>query len=292
MEKAISLIVSIIQIAENNLAKICLKLQDMPENDRKMNGRLVLMLFFILAAFVGCSPPSASFDSERPPVDHRGWDALLQKHVGPDGLVDYPGFINDSSALNAYLVLMKSTHPRSEWPTTEKMAYWINAYNAFTVELIVDHYPVKSIKDIKSGIPFVNSVWDIKFIEIEGIKYDLNNIEHRILRKQFDDPRIHAAINCASISCPPLLNEAYTAEKLEDQLETAMHRFLNDPLRNQITSGGARISKIFSWFGGDFKDHSGTIREYINQYADEPLSGEGKIEFLDYDWGLNERKMQ
>lgn len=247
---------------------------------------LMTGLLFFLA---GCKAAAPDFRTQKPPVDHMIWNMLLERHVGHDGMVDYQGFLGDSAQLNAYLHLLSSTHPRQGWAKGEKMAYWINAYNAFTVKLILNHYPLKSIKDIKSGIPFVNSVWDIKFIRIEGETYDLNHIEHSILRREFDDPRIHAAINCASISCPKLLNEAYTAAKLVDQLESAMRQFVNDPVRNRITKDRAEISKIFSWFGGDFKEGNRTLRDYINQYAIDPVSSVGKIEFLDYDWRLNKK---
>ena len=107
---------------------------------------------------------------------------------------------------------LRKGHPNDKhWTETEQLAYWINAYNAFTVELILDHYPVASIRDIKEGVPFINSVWDIDFIKIEGKTYSLNDIEHRILRREFDEPRIHFAIVCASISCPKLRNEAFEA---------------------------------------------------------------------------------
>jgi hypothetical protein len=170
------------------------------------------------------------------------------------------------------------------------MAFWINAYNAFTVKLVVDHYPVKSIKDIKRGIPFVNSVWDIKFIKIGGKTYDLNNIEHSILRPDFDDSRVHAAINCASFSCPALRAEAFTPEKLDAQLTDAMRSFVNDPLRNRVTAYRAEVSEIFKWFRGDFTRETGTIRGYLNQFATESLNEKGRIHFIDYNWKLNDAK--
>lgn len=225
------------------------------------------------------------------PVSHQLWDQLLKKHVGSDGFVDYRGFLQDKQALNRYLDLLASNHPDEKtWSREAQMAYWINAYNAYTVKLIVDHYPVSSIKEIRRGIAFVNSVWDIKFIEIGDQTYDLNNIEHGILRKNFKDARIHAAVNCASYSCPKLRNEAYTAAKLDQQLEDAMRTFVNDPVRNKVAAGQAEISAIFNWFGGDFKRSAGSVREFINQYAKVKLAPDGKISYRDYDWSLNEAK--
>jgi hypothetical protein len=227
-------------------------------------------------------------NTESKPVSHEIWDDLLKRHVTQAGWVNYKGMIADSVQLNLYLKLLSKNHPNdANWSKNEQMAYWINAYNAFTVKLICDHYPVKSIKDIKNGIPFVNTVWDIKFIEIEGFTYDLNNIEHNILRPVFKDPRIHAAINCASYSCPPLQQEAFVAEKLDAQLDHAMRSFLEDSLRNKITSDQANLSKIFDWFSGDFKDASGSVRAFIGKYNSK-MTEKTKIDYLDYAWQLND----
>ncbi|HFA51470.1 MAG TPA: DUF547 domain-containing protein [Bacteroidetes bacterium] len=223
-----------------------------------------------------------------PPPSHEIWDGLLKKYVRPDGFVYYKGLVKDSAELNRYLALLSSSHPQKSWPREEQMAYWINAYNAFTVKLIVDHYPVKSIKDIKNGIPFVNTVWDIRFINIQGEEYDLNNIEHGYLRKRFKDARIHAAVNCASYSCPRLLNEAFTADKLESQLDKAMRSFINDPARNKVSADNAEISSIFSWFSGDFKKDAGSVRAFINKYAEVKLNENGSISHMKYNWSLNE----
>lgn len=225
------------------------------------------------------------------PVDHTIWDGLLQRHVKADGFVDYKGFIRDSAELNRYLDLLSSADPEStSWSREEKMAFWINAYNAYTVKLIVDNYPVASIKDIKRGIAFVNSVWDIKFIRINGKPYDLNKIEHGILRPKFKDARIHAAINCASWSCPRLQPTAFVAEKLDAQLTHAMREFMNDPVRNKISSKKAEISAIFKWFAGDFVRDAGSVRAYINRYVKEKLSRDGKLSYLTYDWRLNDAR--
>ncbi|MBK6997452.1 MAG: DUF547 domain-containing protein [Lewinellaceae bacterium] len=169
------------------------------------------------------------------------------------------------------------------------MAYWINAYNAYTVQLIMQHYPIESIKDIKRGLAFVNSVWDIKFIHIQGFTYDLNNIEHNILRPVFKDARIHAAINCASYSCPKLLREAYTAANLDTQLDASMRSFVNDPLRNHISVEKAQISEIFKWFKGDFERDAGSVRAFLNRYAEVKLNDKTDIGHLDYSWKLNDK---
>lgn len=251
---------------------------------------LSLIFLFTLTIWFTCTNcRSIVRKVESAPVTHEIWDSLVKKHAKLDGLVDYKGFIRDSAELNRYLRLLESAHPNDQaWTRQEQMAYWINAYNAYTVQLIVRNYPTKSIKDIQRGLPFVNSVWDLKFIRIQGFTYDLNNIEHNILRPVFKDARIHAAINCASYSCPRLLNEAYTAQHLETQLENAMRSFVNDPLRNQIAAEKARISEIFKWFKGDFMRDADSVREYLNRYSKVKLTDKTEISFLDYQWRLNE----
>lgn len=225
--------------------------------------------------------------SNSEPIDHTIWTELLQKHV-KGGKLSYRGIISDSVKFNSYLDDIKSSLPNDKkWTYEEQLAYWINAYNALTVELILQNYPVKSIKDIKGGVPFINSVWDIKFINIEGQEFDLNNIEHGILRDKFKDPRIHFAINCASISCPALKNEAYVADRIDDQLDEATIDFLSDDSKNSINLSEARLSKIFKWFKKDFtKDQS--LVEFLNKFLDSPISKSTKISNLDYDWNLND----
>jgi hypothetical protein len=252
---------------------------------------LSALLFAILFWFTCSNCRSIKRKVDSKPVTHEIWDALLKKHVAADGFVRYKGFIQDSAELNRYLRLLETAHPSDKgWSREEQMAYWINAYNAYTVDLIVRNYPTESIKDIKRGVAFVNSVWDIKFIKIQGFTYDLNNIEHNILRPVFKDARIHAAVNCASYSCPKLLNEAYTAKNLEKQLDSSMRSFVNDPLRNQITAEQAKISEIFKWFKGDFERDAGSVRAYLNRYADTKLTDKTDISYLDYLWSLNEAK--
>ncbi len=229
-----------------------------------------------------------NYSSGASPISHSQWDALLQKHVSEEGWVDYSGFIQDSQEVNNYLELLSNNHPDPDsWNQEERLAYWINAYNAYTVKLIMDHYPVNSIKDIKSGIPFINTVWDIKFINIQGQNYDLNNIEHGILRSKFDEPRIHFAVNCASISCPKLQNKAYTADQLDSQLDEAAREFINDPTRNIIKDDQLQLSKIFKWYGGDFDED---IPEVIRGYTDQVLDEKLKVNYLEYNWQLNEKK--
>lgn len=236
------------------------------------------LLFFFLATL----PSWAQQFS----VVHQPWTDLLQKHVDAKGFVSYKGFLEDSLKLNDYLNVLSATPPTDEWTRAEKLAFWINAYNAFTVKLIINHYPVSSIKDIKKGIPFVNSVWDIKFFEIGGMRMSLNEIEHSILRKEFEEPRIHFSIVCASMSCPKLRNEAFTAEKLEQQLQAQAVDFINDSTKNEIEMEEIRISSIFKWFSGDFTNN-GTVQEFIRPFSQQDFVSSAKVKYLPYDWNLN-----
>ncbi|MEQ8907247.1 DUF547 domain-containing protein [Ekhidna sp.] len=225
-------------------------------------------------------------------VSHKPFDDLLQKYVDEKGMVDYKGLKADRTKLKSYLTMLESNAPEKSWTKDQKLAYWINAYNAFTLELILEHYPVQSIKDLGSTIkiPFVSTAWDIKFINIGDEEYDLNNIEHGIIRKEFDEPRIHFALVCAAVSCPKLQNQAYTPENLDAQLTKAAKEFLANPSKNEFKSANqATLSKLFNWYGGDF-NNNGTLIEYINKYSPTKLNANANIDWKDYDWALNEQK--
>jgi hypothetical protein len=218
---------------------------------------------------------------------HSIWDTLLKTHVNNTGFVNYKGFLKDTVLLNTYLRQLSANHPTNLWTKNEAKAYWINAYNAFTVKLIVDNYPVKTIKELGGSIYKVNTPWDIKFINLGSNTYDLNNIEHGILRDEFPDARIHAVVNCASVSCPPLRNEAYTPEKLEVQMTEQMRYFINDKTKNTITESKVEVSSLFKWYSGDFTKEAKTVRNYINQFSSLKIDEGTKITYKSYDWNLN-----
>lgn len=224
------------------------------------------------------------------PPSHEPFTRLLKSHVTNTGKVNYRGFIKDSIEFSKYLKRLSDNPPQKSWNKNDQMAYWINAYNAFTIKLIMKYYPVKSIKDIGSSIqiPFVNTPWDIKFIKIGKDRLDLNNIEHGILRKKFDDARIHMVLVCASKSCPALLNEAYEGAKLEDQFTKQARAFLSDPFRNKVSKSSAELSMIFKWYSMDFNKDGKTVADFVNQYAPVKIIPSTKISHLDYDWTLNE----
>jgi hypothetical protein len=242
--------------------------------------KVFLIISFAFAAAVAFAQKAPS---------HKEWDKLLKKHVDASGMVNYKGFKSDKAALDAYLKILSDNAPKSSWSKNDEKAFWINAYNAYTVSLIVSKYPVKSIKDLGGKIYKVNTPWDIKFITIGGKKYDLNNIEHGILRKKYDDPRIHFALVCAAMSCPKLQQEAYTGSDVDKQLDAAGKEFLNDKSKNKISASKADLSKYFSWYKGDFTKN-GSLSDFINKYSQTKINGDTKIGSLDYDWSLNEQK--
>ncbi len=222
---------------------------------------------------------------------HELFNTLLKKNVTNQGVVNYKAFIRDSVAFNQYLKVLSANPPDEKtWSRNEQMAFWINAYNAFTIKLITKYYPIKSIKDIGSSIqiPFINTPWDIKFIMIGKDKMDLNNIEHGILRKKFDDPRVHMALVCASNSCPILLNEAYDAKRLDEQFTKQTKAFLSDPYRNKIASDKAQLSMIFKWYSMDFNKKGSSVKDFVNNYSPIKIKADTKISYVDYDWNLNE----
>jgi len=231
-----------------------------------INKTLCILVFLI----------SANFFAQD--VDNNFWTELLKKHVSSDGNVDYKGFKSDSKSLDIYLDYLVKNKPYTNKSTKkEQLAYWINTYNAFTVKLIIDNYPIKSIKDI-------NNPWDKKFITIDNISLSLNDIEHEILRKM-NEPRIHFVINCASVSCPKLLNVAFFAHTLENQLHSATINFINE--KNTLSRDRVELSKIFKWFREDF-ERNGSLIDFLNDYSEVNIDSKAKIKFKDYNWALND----
>lgn len=251
---------------------------------------MTILLIITASLFSSCRAIKR-YNGNAKPITHETWDGLVKKHVSESGIVNYKGFIQDSTQLYRYLDKLKRNHPNeTNWTKDEQLAYWINAYNAFTVKLIIDNYPTKSIKDIKNGLPFISDVWEINFIQIEERNYNLNDLEHRIVRKRWKEPRIHAAFNCASFSCPRLRNEAFTAEQLDKQLDDQMRYFINNPDKNKLDPDNPKMSKLFSnlWYGKDFTQTGLTKIEFINQYAEVKINKGADIDYLDYIWTLNE----
>lgn len=236
----------------------------------------ILMLTFIAGIVgFGADPAPQSAPS------HQAWHDQLQEFVSEAGSVNYQEWKQHSARLDAYLSELEAHAPSSSWSRNERLAYWINAYNAYTVKLILDNYPIRSITDL-------GSPWDKKFISIGGTDYTLNDIEHKILREKLKEYRVHFAVNCASVSCPPLLNKAYKASNVQQLLDQQARRFINDARYNDIAGQELSLSKIFDWYGDDFRT-SGPLIEYLNKYAETPIPADATVGFKDYNWNLNGR---
>ncbi len=232
-------------------------------------------------------------------VDNTLFTELLMVYVS-SGVVNY-GKMKDDPRLAAYLVELATVDPDSIQDTRERLAFWINMYNATTLKLICDHYPVKSISELHTGGLIIGTVikttaWDKRIVKIKGKELTLNDVEHKIIRPQFKDPRAHFALVCASKSCPQLRGEAFEAARLDEQLNDQARKFLSDPFRNEFETGSrtARLSKIFSWYGSDFagseKEILMRLASYLTGPAREKILADPsawKIEYKDYDWSLN-----
>ena len=211
--------------------------------------------------------------------NHEAFNTLLVANVSETGIVNYKGFIQNKRLLDDYISSLGASLPTEAWTKEDKLAYWMNAYNAMTVDLIVRNYPLKSIKDLKKP-------WDQRLWKLGEKWYNLNEIEHQILRKM-DEPRIHFGINCASFSCPPLLNAAFTASEVNAQLEKVAIQFINDLQRNSISKMNVEVSEIFSWFAKDFKK-DGSLFEFLNKYSKVQIDPKARKKYKKYDWSLNE----
>ena len=244
-----------------------------------------LLIYSILLFLFGC--PNNADDALNIPegivltVDHGLWDDLLKTYVDVNGNVDYAHFKKDGPILDEYLSHLAKNPISKTASKEERLAYYINLYNAGTVQLILENYPLNSIRNIFRP-------WGKNRIFIGNEKFSLGYIEHDILRKM-NEPRIHFAINCASYSCPKLLNKAFLPSKIEEQLQRATIDFVNDISRNKISPHAVQLSKIFKWYKQDFTKNN-SLLHYLNNYSKIPISDDSKIDFLNYDWQLNESK--
>lgn len=209
---------------------------------------------------------------------HELWNGLLRQYVSVSGRVQYKLMKADQKTLDIYINHLSSISPQPKWPKAETMAYWINAYNALTVRMVLEQYPIKSIKELHGGNP-----WDVECFETGGRRYSLNMIENEILRGKFNDARVHFALNCAAKSCPPLYNRAFTASSLDAQLTDRTKRFLRDPNANVIGKDRVLLNKIFEWYAADFED----IPAYLTMFSGTMVSDKAQIDYLEYDWSLN-----
>ena len=267
---------------------------------RTLRVLLITLLSVTLSSLFSAQVSAKGFD-------HQVWDTLLKQHVvelngGQASQVDYQGFADDKTELDRYLADLSKLKSGEfdAWPKDEQLAFLINAYNAWTVDLILTKWPdLDSIKDLGG---FFSSPWSQSFIPLLGETRSLDDIEHTLIRgsDRYQDPRIHFAVNCASIGCPALRNEAYTGKHLDTQLEEQTRLFLQDRSRNRAEAGKLLLSSIFKWYRGDFEkgwqgyasleqflvDHATDLSltsEEIQKLKDKDMS----IRFLDYEWSLN-----
>ena len=210
--------------------------------------------------------------------------------------VNYRGILQDRIGLDRYLERVEgvSLEEYRSWSQSQRLAFLINAYNAFTVKLIVDNYPVDSIKDLGG---WISTPWKEKFFTLLGKERHLDNIEHDMIRVEFDEPRIHFAVNCAAVGCPALRQEAFVAGRLDEQLEEATRLFLTDARQNRYHAGRERLelSSIFRWYHNDFEHNQGSVEEFVaDRITRDPEVQERirrkrvKVVYLDYDWSLND----
>lgn len=236
------------------------------------------------------SPDAAVEGETEPAFDHGPFDHLLHEFVDPDGWVDYESLAQDTEALDGYIASIVNA-PYEELGKDDQLALLINAYNAFTLRLVLDHYPVGSIRDIPKAERWAAERW-----QIAGETYSLNQIEHELIRKQFAEPRIHFSLVCAAYSCPPLRNEAYVGERLEAQLHsqavythTHPRWFVYDSGKNTVS-----LTSLYEWYGGDFKIKADSVLDFAAGYVPELRSAlddgrKPKAGWINYDWKLNSK---
>lgn len=255
-----------------------------------MLNKLTIFLTLLLTY----SMHSSAFDHT-----HKAFDKILNTHVklkGKQSLIDYKAVKKDISDFNSYLKLLSSVEKKeyAAFSKDQQLAFLINAYNAFTIKLIIDNYPLKSIKDIGS---FFKSTWKIKFFTLLEKKTNLDHVEHGIIGKKFNEPRIHFAVNCASIGCPSLYNQAFRATKLDAQLEQVTIHFLSNQDKNSLNKKKNKVtlSKIFKWYGEDFEKKFGSVEKFVSKYltSNKKIQAEiadkkYPISWSDYDWKLND----
>jgi hypothetical protein len=251
-----------------------------------MKGLWQFFVVCFVSCFVFLNLPGLSWPADT--VDHSLYADLLKKYVR-DGVVNYQGFKDEEKRLDAYLMVLEGIDTGA-LSRNEQLAFYINAYNASTIKLILSGYPgVKSIWDLGGRI--FNRVFSKKVVRIEGKTISLDDLEHGIIRPRFKEPRIHFAVNCASRSCPPLISEPYQGRLLDAQLDASTRAFLNNPQRNYLEDNNFYVSSIFKWFGEDFNDD---VIGFFLRFADTELKAKLmahrdkiKVKYLDYDWSLN-----
>ncbi|PJJ59170.1 DUF547 domain-containing protein [Hymenobacter chitinivorans] len=257
-----------------------------------MNKSSFYTWFVVFLTWFACTLPVASLhaeDPKSPQVLHAPWTDLLRRHVTPEGFVDYEGFLEEEDQLDAYLQTIRKTPPAATWSAADKEAYWINVYNAATIYTVLQYFPVASMNEIRvKELKGYKSAWEAGTVNVGGKVYSLNAIEKEILRPEFKDPRVHFALVSAATSCPPLLNEAYDGARLNQQLDAQGRLFLSRTTLNQIAPTTARLSSLFDWYAAEFGEGEKLVA-FLNRYSAVKIEPTATVEFLPFDWSLNNR---
>ncbi|WP_026902643.1 DUF547 domain-containing protein [Pedobacter glucosidilyticus] len=216
--------------------------------------------------------------------NHAVLNKLLNTYVNSAGIVNYKAFMKDKLTLQQYLKSLVNVKV-STLSKDEQLAFWINIYNAATIDQILRNYPVKSIMDISGG-----KVWDQKLpYTFAGKSYTLNEIEKVKLIEELNDARVHFAVNCAAVSCPKLLNKAYTADNVQSLLNANTSAFLNNTEFNKLSPSKAQLSNIFNWYKADFAKAEGSVAAFINKYAKVKIKENTPLSYINYNWSLNDK---
>jgi hypothetical protein len=287
-------------------------------------GLVLVPAVIVVAAWAILAPPpakpirldAAALAAGSGPFSYQNYAEALKTFVNDQGMVDYKGLKASSKALDAFLAALGALDPKTfaAWAEKEKIAFWINAYNACTLKAIIANYPIRSsavasLRFPKNSIRQISGVWTALQFRVLGEEVTLDAIEHQRLRAQFNEPRIHVALVCAAMGCPPLRNEPFVADRLDAQLDDQTKRFLAAPAKFRIDreKGVVHLSSIFKWFADDFvrtygverpARHGESVRAVLNfiarslakENAEYLVSGDYSVSYLDYDWSLNEQK--
>ena len=276
----------------------------------------LLALLQVLAVWAMITSQAFGVEPNNASLDYTNYATVLKSYVDDSGMVNYKELKANPKELDAFVTAMSQLNPDcfAKWSEKEKIAFWLNAYNSLTLKVIIDNYPIKSsfFKSKvypKNSIRQISGVWDKKKFNVMGQKLTIGHIEHEILRKDFNEPRIHVAMVCAAMGCPPLRNEPYLAEKLDLQLDDQSREFLSDPKKFKVANNTIYLSPILKWFVEDFlktygdddsfagyKGQQAAVLRFIAKYLREDEKGllkdkeRQKIKYLKYDWSLNEQQ--
>jgi Protein of unknown function, DUF547 len=248
-----------------------------------------LRLFFLLLPLLATL--SARADNNTLELLHRPWNELLKRCVQPDGRLNYAELVEHDELLPAYLQTLRRTTPEASWTRQDQAAFWLNVYNAYTLNIAIEYYPVQRLGDIKiKTVGGYRPAWDAPEVNVGGKEYSLNQIEREILPRLLpQDPRRFLALHCAAASSPALLPEAYDGPRLDQQLHEQARRFVNDPTRNQLTAAAVQVSSIFDWHAAEFGEKARLVA-FLNRYAQTPIDATATVQYLPYDWTLNDSK--